>query len=230
MLGHDLLVAPVFSDDGDVSYYVPAGTWTHFLTGAHGRPARAGCARRHGFDSVPLLVRPGAVIPVGAVDDRPDYDYADGVTLRAYGLERGAQVTVPSASVIFTVVREGDTLRASCSDPAAPWGLAAAGHEVRAPGRDRVPDSGAGADGEDHRCGAARRGVPEHRVVRPQRQAPDLRGDPAARRGAASASWATGRTRAPGPWPAAGRTCWRWWCRCGPGSMCRSSCSSRCPW
>jgi alpha-D-xyloside xylohydrolase len=87
---------------------------------------------RHGFLSVPLLVRPGAVIPVGAVDDRPDYVYADGVTLRAYGLERGAQVTVPVGGVTFTVVREGNTLRASSSDPAAPWGLAAGRREVRA--------------------------------------------------------------------------------------------------
>ena len=33
MLGPDLLVAPVFSDEGDVTYYVPEGTWTHFLSG-----------------------------------------------------------------------------------------------------------------------------------------------------------------------------------------------------
>jgi alpha-D-xyloside xylohydrolase len=87
---------------------------------------------RHGFQSVPLLVRPGAVIPVGAVDDRPDYDHADGVTLRAYGLERGDQVTVRVGDVAFTVVREGDLLRASCSDPVAPWGLAVGEREVRA--------------------------------------------------------------------------------------------------
>jgi alpha-D-xyloside xylohydrolase len=131
MLGPDLLVAPVFSDGGDVSYYVPDGTWTHFLTGRTVTGPRW-VRERHGFLSVPLLVRPGAVIPVGAVDDRPDYVYADGVTLRAYGLERGAQVTVPVGGVTFTVVREGNTLRASSSDPAAPWGLAAGRREVRA--------------------------------------------------------------------------------------------------
>jgi alpha-D-xyloside xylohydrolase len=87
---------------------------------------------RHSFLSVPLLVRPGAVIPVGAVDDRPEYDHADGVTLRAYGLERGARVSVPVGPVTFTVVREGNTLRASCDDPSAPWGLAAGTREVRA--------------------------------------------------------------------------------------------------
>jgi alpha-D-xyloside xylohydrolase len=34
--------------------------------------------------------------------------------------------------VTFTVVREGDTLRASCGDPAAPWALAAGERVVRA--------------------------------------------------------------------------------------------------
>ncbi|MFF3610186.1 alpha-xylosidase [Streptomyces sp. NPDC002580] len=131
MLGPDLLVAPVFSDEGDVSYYVPGGTWTPYLGGPPVTGPRW-VRERHGFTSVPLLVRPGAVIPVGAVDDRPDYDHADGVTLRAYGLKRGAQVTVPVGGVTFTVVREGDTLRASRSDASAPWALAADGREVRA--------------------------------------------------------------------------------------------------
>jgi len=33
-LTYDLLVAPVFTDDGTVEYYVPEGTWTNILTGA----------------------------------------------------------------------------------------------------------------------------------------------------------------------------------------------------
>lgn len=131
MLGPDLLVAPVFSDEGEVTYYVPEGVWTHYLTGRTVTGPRW-TRERHGFDSVPLLVRPGAVIPVGAVTDRPDYAFAEDVTLRAYRPERGAQVTVRAGDVTFTVVREGDTLRASCADPSAPWGLAAGEREVRA--------------------------------------------------------------------------------------------------
>ena len=34
MLGPDLLVAPVFSDDGDVDVYVPAGEWTSYWDGS----------------------------------------------------------------------------------------------------------------------------------------------------------------------------------------------------
>ncbi|MEV6652145.1 alpha-xylosidase [Streptomyces sp. NPDC051219] len=132
MLGPDLLVAPVFSDDGDVSYYVPEGTWTHFVTGEQVQGPRW-VRERHDFLSAPLLVRPGAVIPVGAVDDRPDYDHADGVTLRAYGIGRGARVTVTVGESVFTLVREGDTLRASASDTSRPWQLeVVGGRTVRA--------------------------------------------------------------------------------------------------
>ncbi|NBM17130.1 alpha-xylosidase [Streptomyces sp. GC420] len=128
MLGPDLLVAPVFSDDGEVSYYVPDGTWTHFTTGEQVTGPRW-VRETHGFLSAPVLVRPGAVIPVGAVDDRPDYDWADGVTLHAYGLRDGAEVTVrvPSATgtaSVFTVVRDGDAVRVSeHGSGGKPWHL-----------------------------------------------------------------------------------------------------------
>ncbi|WP_460066265.1 alpha-xylosidase [Streptomyces sp. YKOK-I1] len=131
MLGPDLLVAPVFSDEGDVAYYVPEGTWTDFLTGRTVTGPRW-ARERHGFRSLPLLVRPGAVLPVGAHADRPDYPHADGVTLRTYGLERGTEVTVRVGDTVFTVVREGDTLRASAGDSPAPWALAAGDRVARA--------------------------------------------------------------------------------------------------
>jgi len=85
MLGPDLLVAPVMSADGVVDFYLPEGVWTSLLTGetvAGGRWVR----ETHALDSIPLYVRPGAILPWGARDDRPDYDYLDGLTLRAYGI------------------------------------------------------------------------------------------------------------------------------------------------
>jgi alpha-D-xyloside xylohydrolase len=74
LLGHDLLVAPVFSAAGDVQYYLPAGVWTNHLTGeqATGPQWRT---EQHGFDSLPIWVREGAVLVTGSRDDRPDYDY-----------------------------------------------------------------------------------------------------------------------------------------------------------
>ncbi len=38
----------------------------------------------HGFDSMPLYVRPGTVLARGTRDDRPDYDYLDEVELVVY--------------------------------------------------------------------------------------------------------------------------------------------------
>lgn len=106
MLGTHILVAPVFSATGEVEFYLPAGTWTNLLTGEE---VAGGCWRRerHGFTSLPLYVRPGAVIPWGARSDRPDYDYLDGVALRVFpGGEGEASVTVTTPegrSETFTV-------------------------------------------------------------------------------------------------------------------------------
>ncbi|WP_419992551.1 alpha-xylosidase [Streptomyces boninensis] len=126
MLGPDLLVAPVFTDGGEVSYYVPEGTWTHLLTGEEVQGPRW-VKERHGFDSAPVLVRPGAVLPVGGVDDRPDYDYADGVTLRAYGVGPGERVELAVGGVDFTVVGEDGAVRAMAGDASRPWALEVAG-------------------------------------------------------------------------------------------------------
>ncbi|MGW8482298.1 alpha-xylosidase [Microbacterium sp. NPDC055903] len=94
MLGPDLLVAPVLSADGTVEFYLPEGTWTSLITGEHvtgGRWVR----ETHGFTSLPLYVRPGAVLPWGARTDRPDYDYVDGLALRVFpGGEGTAELTV----------------------------------------------------------------------------------------------------------------------------------------
>lgn len=84
MLGPDLLVAPVFTADGDVEFYLPAGGWTHLLTGD--RVEGGGWRReRHGFASLPLYVRDGAVLPWSAHPDRPDADWLEGLTLRVFG-------------------------------------------------------------------------------------------------------------------------------------------------
>ncbi|RLP89874.1 alpha-xylosidase [Micromonospora sp. CV4] len=93
MLGSDVLVAPVLSADGEVTFYVPAGTWTHLVTGAQ-LTGPAWVTEKHGFDSVPVLARPGAVIPFGSRSDRPDYDWADGVQLRLYTPAEGQRQRV----------------------------------------------------------------------------------------------------------------------------------------
>ena len=134
MLGDSLLVAPVFTAEGTVNYYLPEGRWTHLLTGeveTGGRWRRA----QHGFHSLPLFVRPGTILPVGAVEDRPDYDFTAGTTFRVYELADGAEAVcrVPTlrggAGIRLAVRRERRVLEARLSPAAAgrPWKLQLAG-------------------------------------------------------------------------------------------------------
>ncbi len=70
LLGPSLLVAPVFSAAGDVEYYLPHGRWTNWFTR---EVVEGGGWRRevHGFDTLPLWVREGAVIPLAGDDGQP---------------------------------------------------------------------------------------------------------------------------------------------------------------
>ncbi len=139
LLGDSLLVAPVFSAEGDTSYYLPAGRWTRLLDGNRDGGTVSGgrwVRERHGFDSVPLLLGPDSVVPLGARDDRPDYDYTDGVTLALSQLQDGHHSTtvVPTATgevgATFTVTRAGRTITAERAGPAVPWRVQLAGEVI----------------------------------------------------------------------------------------------------
>jgi alpha-D-xyloside xylohydrolase len=121
LLGRDLLVAPVFSENGEVEFYLPAGTWTNWFTGER---VEGGVWRRetHGMLTLPLYVRQGAVIPLGARTDRPDYDYLDGLSLvlGAPGEARAVSVVTPEgASARFDVTWGGDRAVIAGSAPTA---------------------------------------------------------------------------------------------------------------
>ncbi len=128
MLGDSLLAAPVFREDGVVDYYLPAGTWTNFLTD---EVVTGGGWRREMVDtlSIPLWVPENTVIPVGARDDRPDYDYAEGVTLHIFNLGDGAtvDVTVPdtlgASRAVFHVTRQGQALKVSRQGAPGAWSV-----------------------------------------------------------------------------------------------------------
>ena len=88
MLGDNLLVAPIFNDQSMAEYYLPEGTWTNFFTGEE----KEGCGwftEKHSYLSIPLMVKENSIVALGAHDDKPDYDYGDGVELRIYALKDG---------------------------------------------------------------------------------------------------------------------------------------------
>lgn len=126
MLGDSLLVAPVFTHNGGVNYYVPAGRWTSLLNG--NMVEGPGWMREtYDFLSLPLLVRPNSVLPVGGRTDRPDYDYSDDVTLKIFQLENGRhiRVVIPTLAgnveTIFDVQRDGDVIHIERQGPQKAW-------------------------------------------------------------------------------------------------------------
>ncbi|GAA2026117.1 alpha-xylosidase [Pseudokineococcus marinus] len=131
MLGGALLVAPVMSGDGVVSCYVPEGEWTSLLSGEVVTGPRW-VREQHAATSLPLLVRPGTVLPVGARDDRPDYAWDEGVVLRLYALPDGHRSTVvvpreDGPGTTFTIARNGDEVVVEADSGRGGWGVQVAG-------------------------------------------------------------------------------------------------------
>jgi alpha-D-xyloside xylohydrolase len=134
MLGGALLVAPVFSPDGRVDYYLPEGRWTSFLTG---QVMEGGLWMRekHGYLSLPLMARPNTIIAVGANEQRPDYEYAENVTFHVFELQDGAtlsaSVPTPKGDTALTVEmnRTGQEIRARVQGDSHSWRILLRGIE-----------------------------------------------------------------------------------------------------
>src|SRR5699024_7568405 len=103
---------------------VPAGEWTSWWDGS--TVSGPGWVRQsHGFATLPLLVRPGAVIATGR-SDRPDYDDTESLVLEVFGLQDGGARTVRlfdaagAQQAAIEVTRDGDRVR---GDFAGEWTL-----------------------------------------------------------------------------------------------------------
>lgn len=115
MLGDSLFVAPVFSDDSTVEYYLPEGIWTHLLDGSI---REGGRWYRESYDyfSLPVYVRENTILAIGNNDQRPDYEYQEGVKLHLFALKEGVEAAceVPDqkGNTAFRAhaVRQGQTL------------------------------------------------------------------------------------------------------------------------
>ncbi len=85
MLGDSLLVAPVFSADGSVKYYLPAGTWYSLLTG-ESREGGRWFTENHGSLSMPIWVRAGTRLPIAPGASSPEQALAMPATHVGFGV------------------------------------------------------------------------------------------------------------------------------------------------
>ena len=67
------------------------------------------------------------MLPVGARDDRPDYAWADGVTLRLFELADGHRSVTRVGDASFVVTRDGSTVRIEARGTDAAWSAAVSG-------------------------------------------------------------------------------------------------------
>lgn len=127
MLGDFLLVAPVFGEDGQCSFYLPAGgVWTDIQTGEE-LTGGGWYTRKYDYFGLPLFARPRSIIVYGNFVDTADYDYADGMRIVIYGMEDGDE----AASTVYDrsgavaagirAVRKGDVLEVCVSGTDKPY-------------------------------------------------------------------------------------------------------------
>ena len=90
MFGDSLLVAPIFKENGEVQYYLPEGTWYNLITGADVSGGKWQ-KETHDYHSLPLMIRPNTVLALGNNDQKPDYDYEDGISLLVSAFDEGAE-------------------------------------------------------------------------------------------------------------------------------------------
>ena len=93
MFGSNLLVAPVFTEDGTVTFYVPRndkddskGKWASWFD--HDKTYEPGrwYTEKHDFSSLPILIRPGSVTAINPKLKTPEGDAFDGLQFIVNGL------------------------------------------------------------------------------------------------------------------------------------------------
>ena len=97
MMGDSLLVAPVFKENGEADYYVPEGKWYNLLTDEVKEGGRW-YSDTFDYHTMPLLVAPGKILALGSCCTKPDYEFAEGVTLALSYLADGerTEAVVPN--------------------------------------------------------------------------------------------------------------------------------------
>lgn len=82
-LGSNLLVAPVFSESGEVTFYVPEGEgeWISWFDRTKRYTGGKWYTETYDFFSLPLLIRPGTITPINTTLRDCESDYQDGLEL-----------------------------------------------------------------------------------------------------------------------------------------------------
>jgi len=99
LLGPNLLIAPVFDARGKVEFYVPSSEedkdaeWTDLLSGKRYKPGKW-YTETHGFLTLPILIRPNALVVRNTKIGFPGEDIREGLEVVYGHLTRDVSVKV----------------------------------------------------------------------------------------------------------------------------------------
>lgn len=135
MFGDNILVAPIFNEEGTAEFYVPAGTWTDIISG---KQYEGGKFYNEKFDymSLPCLAKPNSIIAYGNFEKDFEYDYLNGTEFVIYEPEDGKSIECniydTEAKKIFTLTaeRKGNTIEVSYTDTSASFTVKVFGKEA----------------------------------------------------------------------------------------------------
>ncbi|MDR0942914.1 MAG: alpha-xylosidase [Ruminococcus sp.] len=84
MFGDNLLVAPIFNEEGNAEFYLPdCGIWTDIISGETLSGGRY-YNKNYDYFGLPLLAGPNSIIPFGSFNGDFEYDYLDGTEFVIY--------------------------------------------------------------------------------------------------------------------------------------------------
>jgi alpha-D-xyloside xylohydrolase len=128
LLGANLLVAPIFNEHSEASFYLPAGRWTHLLSGEEIEGGRY-IKKTYDYFSLPLFARPNSLIPMGKETQSCDYDFASDVTFHLFALDEGrgveSQVYNAKGEVVMEckIRLENGAYHVKASGHSGPWSV-----------------------------------------------------------------------------------------------------------
>ncbi|HCW3076460.1 TPA: alpha-xylosidase [Enterobacter roggenkampii] len=128
MLGDSMMVAPVFSEAGDVQFYLPEGRWTHLWHNDEIQGSRWH-KQQHDFMSLPVYVRDNTLLALGNNNQKPNYAWHEGTAFQLFNLDDGAtavsEVPAANGAVAFTLKasRRGDIVTFTGAGDAQNWSV-----------------------------------------------------------------------------------------------------------
>lgn len=114
MLGESLLVAPIFSSNGDVTYYLPKGKWHNLLADSYYDIPESGKWLTENYDymALPLLVRENTILVIGNNKGSASYAYEENVTIHIFQVsgEKACKILNIDGAVVanITVLNENN--------------------------------------------------------------------------------------------------------------------------